>query len=75
MTHLQGDIIKLPKVDAHTYVSDSLDVGNLMTDEQMLKFLDAYLKRHSISKYHDDKLKLVELSSKIDAILDESELV
>ena len=41
----------------------------------MLKFLDAYLKRHSISKYHDDKLKLVELSSKIDAILDESELV
>ena len=75
MTHLQGDIIKLSKVDAHTYVSDSLDVSNLMNDEQMLKFLDAYLKRHSISKYHDEKLKLVELSSKIDAILDELELV
>ena len=33
MTYLQGDIIKLPKVDAHSYISDSLDVSNLMKDD------------------------------------------
>ena len=75
LTHLQGTIIKLPKSDAHNYISESLEVANLMNDDQMLKFLEAYLKRHSISKYHDDKQQLIELNSKIDAILDESELV
>ena len=75
LTHLQVIIIKLPKSDAHNYISESLEVANLMNDDQMLKFLEAYLKRHSISKYHDDKQQLIELNSKIDAILDESELV
>ena len=49
LTHLSGSIIKLPKVNAHDYIAEELDIDNLMNDDQMLKFLDAYLQRPSIA--------------------------
>ncbi len=33
MPHLEGRIIKLPKVDAHSYVAGELEIDNLMTDK------------------------------------------
>lgn len=61
MPHLQGSIIKLPKSEAHAYAAEELDIDKLMSDDQMLKFLDAYLERPSIAKYHDTRLKQAEL--------------
>ena len=51
MPHLEGSIIKLPKVDAHSYVAGELEIGNLMSDKQMIEYLDGYLQRPSITKF------------------------
>jgi hypothetical protein len=33
MPHLEGSIIKLPKVEAHSYVAGELEIDNLMADK------------------------------------------
>jgi hypothetical protein len=75
MPHLQGSIIKLPKVDAHAYVAGELETGNLMSDQQMLEYLDGYLQRPSLAKFQQTRLREAELDARIANTLNSSELV
>ena len=71
----QSHIIKLPKSDAHEYLEDTLEFDFLMTDNQLLQFLNAYIQRPSIQKHHEQRFKDAEPQSRIDSILDCSPIV
>ena len=52
----KGSFLYPPKPESYSYMADPFDVSNqIAADEQMLKVLCLYLKRHSISKCIDDK--------------------